>query len=443
MLRKFLTPPSSPRLNDQNKIDHLYNINRWKVFLGIFIGYAAYYLVRKNFALAIPDLINQGYTKTELGFALSGIAISYGISKFVMGSLSDNSNAKRFIPLGLILSAGIMLFFGFSPFATSSVFIMFLLLLVNGWAQGMGWPGCGRVMVHWFSYGERGTKMAIWNVAHNIGAGLVGVIAVIGLSLTNDWKSAFYFPAILAIIIAIISYFLITDTPKAIGLPPIEEYKKSDHQTEPNKDSFKKLFFKYIINNRSLWYLAIANLFVYMIRYGVIDWAPTFLQEEKGFSKEEASWAFAIYEFAGIPGTILCGWLSDKFFKNRRSPISIIYMSLVLVALFIYWINPVGNFTIDIIALLLIGFLIYGPVMLIGVQALDFSHKNAAGTAAGLTGLFGYLGGSVIANLLIAIIVEHFSWNGGFMTLLISGFLSIIFLHLAEKNKNQNRKINF
>ncbi len=40
----------------------------------------------------------------------------------------------------------------------------------------------------------------------------------------------------------------------------------------------------------------------------------------------------------------------------------------------------------------MIGFLIYGPVMLIGVHALDLVPKKAAGTAAGFTGLFGYVG---------------------------------------------------
>ncbi len=35
---------------------------------------------------------------------------------------------------------------------------MFVLQFLNGWVQGMGWPPCGRTMVHWFSISERGTK---------------------------------------------------------------------------------------------------------------------------------------------------------------------------------------------------------------------------------------------------------------------------------------------
>ena len=36
------------------KISSTYTRLRWQLFLGIFFGYAGYYLVRKNFSLASP-----------------------------------------------------------------------------------------------------------------------------------------------------------------------------------------------------------------------------------------------------------------------------------------------------------------------------------------------------------------------------------------------------
>ena len=45
---------------------------RWQVFAGIFVGYAAFYLVRNNLALAMPDVLKQHpeYTKAQLGSAM-------------------------------------------------------------------------------------------------------------------------------------------------------------------------------------------------------------------------------------------------------------------------------------------------------------------------------------------------------------------------------------
>jgi OPA family glycerol-3-phosphate transporter-like MFS transporter len=64
--------------------------------------------------------------------------------------------------------------------------------------------------------------------------------------------------------------------------------------------------------------------------------------------------------------------------------------------------------------MIVIGFLIYGPVMLIGLHALELAPKKAAGTAAGFTGLFGYLGGSVAASAIVGYTVDFFGWDGGF-----------------------------
>ncbi len=434
-------------MSDKNKtqIDTKYKKMRIQVFAGIFIGYAGYYLVRKNFSLAMPDLIAQGFTKTELGFALSGVSIAYGLSKFLMGNISDRSNARKFMAIGLFLSGMIMLIMGFFPFATASVTAMFILLLLNGWFQGMGWPPSGRIMVQWFSIKERGTKMAFWNTAHNIGGGLVGPIAIYAFAYFNDWHAKFYVPGMFAIFISVFIYLTLRDRPEVVGLPSIEEYKNDYPETITGIDqnqriSASDIFIKYVFKNKLLWFIALANVFVYLVRYGVLDWAPTYLKEVKHFSLNESGWAYFLYEWAGIPGTIIAGFVSDKWFKGKRAPVSIIYMILVLISVLIYWKNPAGNPLIDNLALVAIGFLIYGPVMLIGVQALDLVPKNAAGTAAGFTGLFGYLGGALTANILIGYLVDNYGWNSSFMLLVLACILSIILIGFTWILENKHHK---
>lgn len=39
----------------------------------------------------MPALQEQGFTKAELGFALSAVSIAYGFSKFFMGTVSDRA----------------------------------------------------------------------------------------------------------------------------------------------------------------------------------------------------------------------------------------------------------------------------------------------------------------------------------------------------------------
>ena len=436
----FFRPAAHQAPLPEEKIDSTYRRLRWQIFAGIFFGYAGYYLLRKNFSLAMPYLIDEGYTRGQLGVAMSAIAIAYGLSKFLMGLVSDRSNPRFFLPFGLMISAGVMFIFGFAPWATSSVTMMFILLFINGWAQGMGWPPSGRTMVHWWSQKERGGVVSVWNVAHNVGGGLIGPLFLLGMAWFNDWHAAFYVPATVALLVALFAFIAMRDTPQSVGLPPIEEYK-NDYPAGYNashEDEFsaKEIFVKYVLRNKMLWYIAMANVFVYLLRYGVLDWAPTYLKEAKHFTVDTTSWAYFFYEWAGIPGTLLCGWMSDKIFRGNRGLTGIVFMSLVTVATLVYWLNPPGNPTIDMIALFSIGFLIYGPVMLIGLQALELAPKKAAGTAAGFTGLFGYLGGSVAASAAMGYLVDHFGWDGGFVLLISACLLAIAFMIPTLRHKN-------
>ncbi|PVZ70280.1 glycerol-3-phosphate transporter [Pelagibaculum spongiae] len=440
----FLKPPAHKERLPEDQVDESYKRLRMQVFLGIFFGYAGYYLVRKNFTLAIPHLVDEGYTRAELGLALSGVAIAYGLSKFLMGSVSDRSNARNFMALGLFVSSLTMIAMGMVPFFTSSVGIMFVLLMANGWFQGMGWPPAGRTMVHWFSASERGTKMAVWNVAHNIGGGLLAPIALFGMAFFADWHAVLYTNGFVALGVAVLIWLTVRDAPQSQGLPSIEEYKNDypkgfEYGKEHEKEfTAKEIFFKYVLNNRLLWAIAIANAFVYLVRYGVLDWAPLYLEEAKGFSFQDAGWAYALYEWAGIPGTLACGWLSDKVFKGRRAPASIIYMVLTLICVLVYWFNPAGNPSVDIAMLIAIGFLIYGPVMLIGVHALDLVPKKAAGTAAGFTGLFGYVGGAVTANVVIGHAVDVAGWDAGFMIITAACVMSIVLIALTLNSEKRS-----
>jgi OPA family glycerol-3-phosphate transporter-like MFS transporter len=437
----FLKPAAFVAPLADERVDPEYRRLRRRVFAGIFVGYAGYYLVRNNLALAIPDLLaaHPEYSKAELGTALTGLSIAYGLSKFLMGSISDRSNPKYFLPLGLLLSSAIMAAFGLFDAVHASLAAIIAIMAINGWVQGMGWPPCGKIMVHWFSTKERGLTVSTWNTAHNIGGALIANLALMGVMLFNDWGAKFYFNALVAAIAAIVAYFLLEDTPQSRGLPTVERYRNDyppDYSDAHEQTlEFREIFFKYVLPNRYLWAIAIANAFCYFVRYGVVNWIPTYLETAKGFSFKESSIAWSLYEYAAIPGTIACGWLSDRWFKGRRAPATLLFMALTLMAVVVYWLNLKGPLWIDYAALMAIGFLIYGPIMMIGLHSLDLVPKKAAGTAAGFTGFFGYVFGSAIAGTGVGWIADHWGWGGVFATMVACCLLTIFFISLTLGHK--------
>ncbi|MFO1452064.1 MAG: phosphoglycerate transporter protein PgtP [Opitutaceae bacterium] len=437
----LLKPAPHQAALPEARIDPEYRRQRRRVFAGIFIGYAAFYLVRKNFALAMPDILAAypDYSKAALGSAMTGLSVAYGVSKFVMGSVSDRSNPRWFMTLGLLLTSGVTFAFGLSSAIYSSLFLIVALQTLNGWFNGMGWPPCGKTMVHWFSTRERGVTVAAWNVAHNIGGALVANLALAGVLLFHDWGAKFYFNAVIAAGCAVIVALLLRDTPQSCGLPPIEVYKQdfpADYSAAHERTfGFREIFFQHVLNNRYLWAIAVANAFAYFVRYGVVDWIPTYLQTAKGFSFKQSSLAWAAFEYAAIPGTLLCGWMSDKVFRGRRAPATLLFMLLTLVALIVYGSNRHGPLWIDLVALIAIGFFVYGPIMLIGLHALDLVPKKAAGTAAGFTGFFGYVFGSAIAGTGVGWIADHWGWGGVFGTMIVCCLLTMAFSALTLRHR--------
>lgn len=459
----FFAPPAFKQEMRGPEADARYKALRWQVFIGAFIGYAAFYIVRKNFSMAIPLLEPFGIDKGELGLVLGMNAVAYALSKFLMGSVSDRSDARKFLPLGLILASLAMAFMvvpitgldllNHPERKTLAIVLMGVLNFLVGWFNGMGWPPCGRVMTHWFSQKERGTWMAVWNCAHNVGGGLVGPMATYGATWfgamlygSNEQlyflAGTYIFPAATAILVAIIAFCLLRDTPQSCGLPSIEEWRNDYPENYSEKDEevlpVKDIFFKYVFNNKFLWFIAISNAFVYMVRYGCLDWAPAMLKD-KGIDLTEAGWAYFAYEYAAIPGTIICGIVSDKLFHGKRSMPTVIFMLLVAVFIGLYWYAfnmATPNLALIVTCMIGIGFFIYGPVMLIGVQALDLAPKNAAGTAAGFTGFFGYFfGTAILANYLVGLVAENVSWDATFAMLLGACALSIVFMLMTVGGK--------
>jgi len=401
--RAYAPAPPQPRLPDA-EVQRLYPKYRLRILEATFFGYAMYYLVRNNLSPVTKDLEKAlHYTDGMIGNIVAVTAISYGLGKFLLGAVSDRSDARKFMATGLAISALCNFAFGAANDYTTHLW----LWTINGFFQGMGWPPCGRCMGHWFSERERGLTFSIWNTSHNLGGGVAGVIAGWSVFYFGAWQYAFYVPGILALFGSVYLFTRLRDTPQSVGLPPIEEYK-NDYVRGGGKPgiverefTFRELFIKYVLKNKYVWILAIANFFAYISRYSMLDWGPKYLREVKGTDVKGGSLAILFSEFGGIPTTIFLGWVSDKIGGRRGMiaalsmiPIIAAFSAMVYVAnspAFAHWSHNM-HMGFDLAMLTIISFFIYPVINLIVIIALDLTSKKAIGTAAGFIGLFGYLG---------------------------------------------------
>jgi phosphoglycerate transporter family protein len=429
-LSSFVDPMELPiPVEEVQNVEKRYAYWRLRILYSMIFGYAAFYLVRQNqFSLVIPFLSGEyGYSKTQLGGIITIWSVVYGIGKFVNGYFSDRSNARYFMTIGLLGSAATCCILGFG----TSLYFFGFFFAINAWFQSMGWPPVTRLLAHWFSPNELGTKWAFTSVAHQLGGAIITFMASVLIDLYG-WQSAFIVPSILVVGIAAILFNRLRDTPQSIGLPSIEQHQGlvKEPQEEEEENLPATALIKLLLNNRLLWYVCMANMFFYVVRLGIVNWAPTFLRELKGASLMSSGWQVIGYDIAGIFGGIAAGWISDRYFKGRRGPVSVIYMTLLIGCLCCLWCVPAGNHIVSALTMMVLGFLVYGPQVLAGVASVDIVSKKVVGMANGLTGTFAYLG-SALSGICIGWIADRYGWNGGFIFFITAAFLSTFFFSLT------------
>ncbi len=441
LLDKLKPAPHIEPIKDQAVVKEQYQYWRVRILYSMFIGYAFYYFTRKSLSIAMPGLVaDLHFDKSQLGILGSLFSVMYGISKFASGMVADRANPRYFMAIGLILTGIVNIFFGMS----SSIFLFALFWALNGYFQGFGWPPCARFLTQWYSHSERGSWWSTWNVSHNVGAFIIPFIAGAGLHYFG-WRFALYIPGVLCILGGLFLANRLRDTPQSLGLPPIEEFRndyggsKEKYEKEKNL-STKEVMVKYVLKNPYMWLLAIAYFFVYVVRTGINDWTPLYLTENRGYSAIGASSSFSLFEAGGFCGSLVAGWSSDRLFGAKRGPVNVIFAIAMLISISMFWFIPEGHPWLDCFAIFCIGFSIFGPQMLIGVLAAEFSHKQAAATSTGFVGFFAYIGAS-IAGYPLGKITDHYGWEGFFWSIVVCCGISILLLlpmwNLAQEKESQ------
>jgi sugar phosphate permease len=425
-------PNAKFQLKDKKQIAKEYKYWRFKMFLGVYVGYMMYYFNRKNLSYAAPSLISDlGITKIEFGVLGSVMAITYGIGKFLSGIFADKCNIRSFLAIGLIASSLINIFFGF----LTSLPLLTLFWGINGGLQSMGYPPSIKTIVYWFPPSEKTSKYAFWSTSHRFGTAILGVVIGTLISI-NYWRAAFYLPGILGLITGIVLLLTLTDKPSCVGLPPINIHNNTRlHASKETDLSHKQILKKYIFINLDMWLLAISGIFIFFCVGFLLDWSTLFMVS-RGISKSGAAYLLSLTSFAGCFGGILAGFIIDKFFKGRSIPIIVIFLTcLLLCFLGMYkFTTPTTPWWIIGLFLSLAGFFSVVPQVFGSMVASNFIPAEAIGAGCGFIGLFHYLG-TCLSGFCVALFIKKWNWYGGFVATCGSCLLAIFFAALLWKNE--------
>ncbi|MDR0727343.1 MAG: MFS transporter [Puniceicoccales bacterium] len=423
-----------------SQVESRYAYWRVRLIYTLIVGYAAFYLVRQNIQIAVPLMLKEfGYTKTQIGWVFSAFPAIYGMGKFFSGALCDRVNVRYYMAGGLMLAALTSIAIGFAPvfsvglyshfhIAAPTLCLIAIFYSLNGLFQATGWPPIARLMTNWFAPTQLGTYWGVVNASHQIGSVTI-LVGGAWLGKHFGWQSIFFVPAVVCLVIAVFLLNRLCDTPESEGLPPLSDGKMVSPTSRANSGvhaTFREIFYNHILPNRALWLVCWANFFLYVVRMGFFNWAPTFLQEARGSSAMGSSLQTAFFEVAGIVAGIAAGYISDRWAGGRRNAVCAVFMIFLIFFLFLFWGTPGRHPVSDTFLLGVIGFFVYGPQTLAGVAGAEFGSARAAATANGLTGLFGYAG-AIFSGFGIGLITDHFGWSYAILFCIVCAGISLAF----------------
>ncbi len=416
-----------PEITDRAVVDKKYKYWRMRTFYSMYVGYLFYYFTRKSFTFVTPIMISDlGMSYSDIGILATILSLAYGISKFASGVISDRSNPRYFMAVGLILTGIANILFGLS----SSLFLFAVFWGLNGWFQGWGWPACTKQLTHWFGKTERGTWWSACTTSHSVGGFLIAIVAA-KFAESYGWRFGLFVPGVTCIFTGFWLMNRLRDVPQSLGLPTIESYRDEPLTAKESSDEIlpiKQILFEHVLCNKYVWLLAVSYFFIYLVRMAVNDWGVLYLTGVKHYSTVAAASCVGCFEIGGFAGILLSGWGSDYLFKGKRIP-SLVLTSLLLLACSIagLWYISADAVVSTAVLFAIMGFLIFGPQMLVGLAAAEFVSKKAASTSNGFVGCLGALGAAV-AGYPLSRITEIWGWYEFMLILIVSSVLAALAL---------------
>ena len=402
-----------------------YKLRRALNWFPMGLAYAFLYMGRYNLTVAKSALGDALMSKAQFGTIFAIGAWVYGFSFLVTGPLTDKVGGRTAMLIGtagsLLVNAamGVMLYGSANWGWQFNLVGMFTMLYaVNMHFQSYGAVAIVTVKAPWFHVRERGTFSTMFGIMIAMGilfafdwgfaiveatraaidpskfglwASIAHALLPGGTGVNGNWW-LFFAPALLLAATWAVMYKYLCDSPSQAGYADFdtgEEAISDDGQRLPITVVFKK-----IVTHPVLMVVCAIEFCSGILRNGIMHWYPLFAAEV-GFKKTfwvPQNWGLVLF-IAGIAGSVMTGWASDKLFQSRRAPMAAILYGVMAAGAVVmaatlnsalWW----AGSAVILMSMAVIG--VHG--ILSGTSTTDFGGAKNAGAAVGIVDGMVYLG---------------------------------------------------
>ena len=377
------------------------------------------FLDRINISVAGVSIMEDlGLTKEQWGWTLSAFILTYGLFQVPLGLWGDRAGQRKVLSIIVLWWSLFTVFTGMAGgFAT-----LVIIRLLFGVGEAGAYPCMTGTIGRWFPKTETAKAQGYIWAASRVGGALTPFI-VIPVIIAFGWRTAFYILGSLGFVWVAVWYFWFRDYPakmKGIKEAEIKEIGVGAVQLKKVKTPWKV-----ILSKRQFWILLSMYWFYAWGSWFFFSWFPTFMEQGRGFSKSQLTYAIAVPFLMSMIGNIAGGYLSDKLsikygLKIGRRVLGVTGLVVSAVFMFLAGFIP-GKVEVFVFLSLCFGVI---DLMLPSAWAICIDiGKELGGTISAAMNTAGNLGGFVCA-IVFGYLVKY-TENYNFPLYVIAGMLLI------------------
>ncbi|WP_425059877.1 putative galactarate transporter [Sporomusa carbonis] len=445
-----ISPTSKISAAVQNKSNY-----RWIVLAILFVTYTINFADRTNLGIVLPTLKQEfELTNLQLGQLASFFFLSYALVQIPAGFIYSRYGTRVLVPVSVFLFSLVTVLMGT---ATSAAQLTWLRLAL-GISEGPGPVGMATTVKTWFPKKEQSFATSFFSASVMFAPIVVPIVGV-WILVNYGWRSVFYWFGFPGIVMAILWYLLIHNSPKESPYCNDQEkaYIMEDTETAATVEATATSpaaqvqgdfgwFDKFIrlkkvetldtkmkvLKSKNIWINTIAYFMMCQVLYGLLTWVPSYLVNAKGFPLMTMGFVAAAPWIGGCIGVIGGGWVSDNILLGRRKP------NMLLTALSVAIIMIVMIYLPTTVTMVTIGLFLSGFLLNIGWQnfmaySMGLTTVSTYPVAIAIVNSGGNLGGFV-SPMLAGLLLDTFkTYDAVFIYFAVASIIGFVLLSLLDE----------
>ena len=375
---------------------------RWTICGLVFFATTINYLDRAVISL-LKSTLSKEFSWSEVDYANIVVVfqLCYALGLLGAGRLIDKLGTK----IGYALATTLWSIAAIAHAAATSTFGFFLARGALGVTEAGNFPAAIKSIAEWFPKKERALATGLFNSGTNIGA-ILAPLTVPFIVARWGWEWAFILTGMIGFIWLVLWWMLFEVPIKHKKLSLIElEYIHSDEDEKitASNSNATKLSWGKLLGYKQTWAFALGKFLTDPVWWFYLFWLPDFLEKQYGLTKTGIALPVALAYTMATFGSIIGGWLPMYFIKKgwtvfrSRKTSMLIYAVCVLPVVSAQYLGAINMWlAVLIIGLAMAAHQAWSANMYTTVS--DLFPKSATASVTGIGGMFGAIGGILIAK---------------------------------------------